>query len=208
MAEPNNDPNLPPIDPESRIPVPTRRAEMREPWDPVPPVAVARTDEERLNRAREHACLAARIASDNRAKDILLLDMREVTPLVDFLVVASVNSRRQAQSTASEIDAEMKKIGDYKLGMEGYEDGRWVLVDYGDFVVHVLSSEARSYYGLEELWGDAVLLDWQTGEPIVDPDKADDDEDDDDVDDDDANLDGADDIDIDLDIDDEDGDAK
>lgn len=172
MSEPNTDPTATPIDPETRIPVPTsRRTRLHDTQDPVSPSAVARSDEDRLARAREHACLAARIAFDNRAKEILLLDMREVTPLVDYLVIASVASRRQGQSAASEIDAEMKKLGDHKIGMEGYEDGRWVLVDYGDFVVHVLVNEARAYYGLEELWGDAVLLDWQTGEPIVDPDQ-------------------------------------
>ncbi len=101
-----------------------------------------------------------RIADDNRGRDILLLDLREGTPLVDFFVIASAASRRQANAIAIEIDAEMKKINELKLGMEGSEEGRWVLIDYGDFVVHIFSEEAREYYGLDEIWGDASRLDW------------------------------------------------
>ena len=54
----------------------------------------------------------------------------------------------------------MKKLGEPKLGIEGSEEGRWTLIDYGDFVVHIFSAEARSYYALEEIWGDAPKLDW------------------------------------------------
>ncbi len=107
--------------------------------------------------------MCARIAYDNRGKDILLLDLREVTPLVDYFLLVSAASRRQANAIAGETDAEMKRIGEHKLGMEGSEEGRWVLIDYGDLVVHVFSEDAREYYGLEDLWGDAARVDW--GEP-------------------------------------------
>jgi ribosome-associated protein len=146
-----------------------RPARSHEVQDPTPQVAAARRDEQRLTRALENARHAAKIAADNRGKEVLLLDMRELTPLVDYFVIVSTVSRRQAQSAASEIDAELKKIGEKKLGMEGYEEGRWVLIDYGDFVVHILAEEARSYYSLEDLWGDAPRLDWKTGEPISTP---------------------------------------
>ncbi len=98
--------------------------------------------------------MAARIAEENGAKDIVLLDLRKATPLLDFFVIATANSRRLSHAIASEIDAEMKKQGEHKLGMEGSEEGRWILIDYGDFVVHVFSGEARTYYALEEIWGD------------------------------------------------------
>jgi ribosome-associated protein len=55
----------------------------------------------------------------------------------------------------------MKRRGEFKLGIEGSEEGRWTLIDYGDFVVHIFSNEARAYYALEEIWGDAPQLDWQ-----------------------------------------------
>jgi ribosome-associated protein len=138
-----------------------RRHLRHEPQDEVPSSAIARRSTERLGQALEHARLCARIAHDNKAKDILLLDLREATPIVDYFVIATAISRRQSHSIGSEIDQEMKHRGERKLGIEGSEEGRWVLIDYGDFVVHVFSEEAREYYALEEIWGDAPHLDWQ-----------------------------------------------
>ena len=129
--------------------------------DDVPFHALARSQPERLERALEHARICARIADDNRAKDLLVLDLRLVTPLVDYFVIATANSRRQSHAIGSEIDQEMKRLGEAKLGIEGSEEGRWILIDYGDFVVHVFSGEARAFYALEEVWGDAPRLDWQ-----------------------------------------------
>lgn len=123
--------------------------------------AVGRGDPARLGRALEHARICARIADDNRGREIAILDLRKATPLVDFFVLITAASRRQANAIAIEIDAEMKRIGERKLGFEGSEEGRWILIDYGDFVVHVFSPEARSYYALEDLWGDAERLEWE-----------------------------------------------
>jgi ribosome-associated protein len=116
---------------------------------------------ERLARALENARHCARIADDNRGKDILLLDLRQVTALVDFFVIITASSRRLSRAISEEIDKEMKRRGELKIGYEGSEEGRWTLIDYGDFVVHVFSTEARAYYALEEIWGDAPRLDWQ-----------------------------------------------
>jgi ribosome-associated protein len=138
-----------------------RRTPAALPQDDVAHSAASRLMPERVARALERCQLAARIADDNRAKDILLLDLRTATPLVDFFVIASANSRRQANAIASEIDAEMKKLGEKKLGMEGTEEGRWILIDYGDFVVHVFAEDARSYYDLEQIWGDATRVEWR-----------------------------------------------
>ncbi len=107
----------------------------------------------------------ARIADDNRGKDILLLDLRKTTPIVDFFVIVTAISRRQGNAIASDIDQAMKKLGEAKLGLEGSEEGRWILIDYGDFVVHIFSPEDRAYYALEEIWGDAPQLDWH--EPLA-----------------------------------------
>jgi ribosome-associated protein len=142
-----------------------RRARHELLQDQVPHNAVARTTPERVKVARERAAICARIADDNRGKEILLLDLRAVTPLVDFFVIVTANSRRQSHAIASEIDQEMKRLGEYKLGIEGSEEGRWILMDYGDFVVHLFSAEARTYYALEEIWGDAPHLDWQASGP-------------------------------------------
>jgi ribosome-associated protein len=141
--------------------LPKRLRKTRDAQDSVPAHAAARAQPDRVRRALANARFCAQIADDNRARDILLLDLREVTPLVDFFVIASTASRRQAHAVASEIDAEMKSIGERKLGIEGSEEGRWILIDYGDFVVHIFSEEARQYYALEEIWGDAPRLEWR-----------------------------------------------
>lgn len=143
-------------------PTPRRRKPTQPlPQDDVAHSAAGRAMPDRVAKALERAKLAARIADDNRAKDILLLDLRQATPLIDFFVIASANSRRQGYAIISEIDQEMKKLGEMKLGMEGAEEGRWILVDYGDFVVHVFADDARSYYALEEIWGDAERVEWR-----------------------------------------------
>ena len=138
-----------------------RTRETHETQDDVPHHATDRREPNRLGVALEHARLCARIADDNRARDIVLLDLRKATPLVDFFVIATAGSRRQSNAIVSEVDQEMKKRGEAKLGIEGSEEGRWALIDYGDFVVHVFSPEDRAYYALEDIWGDAPHLDWQ-----------------------------------------------
>jgi len=125
-----------------------RKAPPALPQDDVAHSAASRLIPARVARAIERCQVCARIADDNRAKDILLLDLREATPLIDFFVIASANSRRQAYAIASEID-------------QGAEEGRWILVDYGDFVIHVFSEDARTYYALEEIWGDAPRIEWR-----------------------------------------------
>lgn len=135
--------------------------------DDVPHEAVARRTPDRVAKATELAKACARIADDNRAKEIVILDLRHATPLVDYFVIATAASRRQSNAIASEIDAEMKKRGEMKLGMEGSEEGRWTLIDYGDFVVHIFSPEDRSFYALEQIWGDALHLEWREGDPTA-----------------------------------------
>jgi ribosome-associated protein len=110
---------------------------------------------------QDRAFLCARVAADHKARDIVVLDMRGVTPLYDFFVLATGGSRRQIHTIAEEIDAALHAEGDTRLGIEGYEASKWVVQDYGDVVVHVFDAEARAYYALEELWADAPHLDWE-----------------------------------------------
>ena len=111
--------------------------------------------------AAERACLCARIAADNKARDIVVLDMRGITPLYDFFVLATGTSRRQIHTLAEESDADLRAEGDRRLTIEGYEASRWVVQDYGDVVVHVFNPDTREYYALEELWADAPRVDWE-----------------------------------------------
>ena len=115
----------------------------------------------RLRDARERACLCARVAADNKARDVVVLDMRAITPLYDFFVLATGTSRRQIHTIAEEIDAALPRRGRYRLAIEGYEASKWVVQDYGDVVVHVFDPETRDYYALEDLWADAPRVDWE-----------------------------------------------
>ena len=117
----------------------------------------------RAQVAIEHAFLCARIGQDNKGKDILVLDMRGITPLYDFFVIMTGASRRQIHTLAEEIDAALAAEGEKRLSISGYQASRWVIQDYGDIVVHIFDKEARGYYSLEELWADAPRLDWERG---------------------------------------------
>ena len=130
--------------------------------------AIARANPARLQKAFELACLAAQMAEDNKAEKILVLDMRKLTSMLDFFVIATVPSRRQAGAIAGQIELEMKKRKEAKLSLESSETGRWTLLDYGDVVVHLFSPEGREFYNLEDVWGDAPRLDWKTpGQQIL-----------------------------------------
>jgi ribosome-associated protein len=108
----------------------------------------------------DRAVLCARVAEDNKAKDIVVLDMRSITPLYDYFVIVTGGSRRQIHNLAEEIDASMRSLGDTRVHIEGYEASKWVVQDYGDIVVHVFDPDTRLYYGLEDLWADAPRVDW------------------------------------------------
>src|SRR5262249_3193926 len=162
MADHNTADSSPAIEPASKIRKHiTRNRSLRSMQDDVPQHAAERRDPRRAALALERAQACARIADDNRAKDILVLDLRQATPLVDFFVIITATARRQGNAIGSEIDQVMKKQGEAKLGLEGSDEGRWILIDYGDFVVHIFSPEYRAFYALEEIWGDAPRLDWQ-----------------------------------------------
>jgi ribosome-associated protein len=115
----------------------------------------------RAEVALDLACLCARVAQDNKARDIVVLDMRGLTPLYDFFVLASGTSRRQIHTITEEIDDALRAEGETRLGIEGYEASKWVIQDYGDIVVHVFDPDTRSYYGLEDIWADAKRVDWE-----------------------------------------------
>lgn len=115
-----------------------------------------RHNSERLDGSLERARIAARTAEENRGQDVVILDMRGLSPWFDFFVLASGTSRRQLHAMSDEIDHALEDaMGDRRLGIEGYDESRWILLDYGDVVVHLFDRETREYYGLEELWGRA-----------------------------------------------------
>jgi ribosome-associated protein len=109
----------------------------------------------------ERACIAAKTAADNKGQDILVLDLRKITPIFDFFVIATGSSRRQVHTIVEEIDAAMRKAGDTRTSVEGYDTSKWVVQDYGDVLAHVFDPETRDYYKMEELWADAKKIDWE-----------------------------------------------
>jgi len=110
----------------------------------------------RSDGALERALVAAQTADENRGRDIVILDMRELTPMFDYFVLASGTSRRQLHAMSEEIDHALEEgMGDQRLGIEGYRESRWILLDYGDLVIHLFEPETREYYALEQLWGHA-----------------------------------------------------
>jgi ribosome-associated protein len=109
----------------------------------------------------QRALLAARTAEENRGTDIVLLDMRELTSMFDFFLIISGSSRRQLHAMSEEIDRVLADEGDLRLGIEGYGESRWILLDYGDVVVHLFEPETRAYYALEQLWGRAKRVPYE-----------------------------------------------
>jgi ribosome-associated protein len=124
-------------------------------------IATTRPDKLQTLPALERACMCARVASENKARDVVILDMRAVSRLYDYFVLVTGNSRRQIHTLAEEIDAALHRLGDRRLSIEGYEASKWVVQDYGDVVVHIFDGPTRDYYSLEELWADAPPIDWE-----------------------------------------------
>ena len=102
----------------------------------------------------EALCRAAVDALENiKAEDIVVLDVRQMSSLFDYIIVASAESTRQTRALVSNLQDKIKTLGGRILGVEGEESGEWVLVDLGDVIVHVMQPAIRSYYNLEQLWG-------------------------------------------------------
>ncbi len=95
---------------------------------------------------------AVRAAESKKATRIRVLDLREVTSFADYFVICSGSNPRQIQAISDEIGREMKSAGELPMSVEGYENAEWVLIDYGDFLVHIFSEKTREYYDLERLW--------------------------------------------------------
>jgi ribosome-associated protein len=103
----------------------------------------------------EKTQLVVEAALDRKAEDIVALDVREISSFADVFVIATGRSDRQVQAIADAISQAAKAAGEAPLGVEGYQEGRWVLIDLADVVVHVFQPETRDRYEIELLWSDA-----------------------------------------------------
>jgi ribosome-associated protein len=106
----------------------------------------------------ERICAALRAASDKKALEMVVLDLREIASFTDYFIITSGTNVRQVQAIADEVVEQLKKQGTRALRVEGYSTAEWVLVDYGDFILHVFEDKARKFYDLERLWRDAVRV--------------------------------------------------
>jgi len=106
--------------------------------------------------------IAARAADSKQARDIVVLDVRDATSFADTFIICSGANQRQIQAIADEIGLKLKESGELPNSVEGYSNAEWVLLDYGDLVIHIFSAKSRVYYDLERLWRDAKRVEWES----------------------------------------------
>ena len=118
--------------------------------------------------ASELATTAARAAAEKQGADTVVLEVGKVLAITDTFVITSGSNSRQVRTIAEAVEERVKEAGGPgPTRIEGLDDARWVLMDYGDFVVHVFLDEARRYYDLERLWADAPRVTWQDDGPAA-----------------------------------------
>jgi ribosome-associated protein len=101
------------------------------------------------------AFLSVQAAANKKAENIKVLDLKEISSFTDYFLVCSGHSDRQVQAIADSIVIQLKEDGFAPISVEGYREGRWVVVDFGDLVIHVFLDALRDYYDIEQLWHDA-----------------------------------------------------
>ena len=102
--------------------------------------------------------LIVEAAQERKVDDVVGLDVRELSSFADTFIIATGTSDRHVRSVADSIEAALKAHGEPPMGIEGYDEGRWVLIDCGDTIVHIFQQEIRDHYDLERLWSDAPAL--------------------------------------------------
>lgn len=104
---------------------------------------------------------ALQAAADKKAFDLTILDLRGIATFTDFFIITNGQNRRQVQAISDGIVEQLKKQGTRAARVEGYQTAEWILIDYGDFVVHIFDDKARSFYDLERLWRESARIDVQ-----------------------------------------------
>ncbi|WP_337005165.1 MULTISPECIES: ribosome silencing factor [unclassified Microbacterium] len=119
--------------------------------------------------AEEMLRLAAQAAIDKGGENLVALNVSEPLPLVDIFLLVTGNSERNVAAIADEIEDRLIEAGHKRVRREGRAEARWVLLDFGDLIVHVFHQEERVYYGLERLWKDCPVVPIDVAEPAADP---------------------------------------
>ncbi len=111
-------------------------------------------------RSRELALAAARTAAENGATNIVVLDMSRQSAMFDYFVIATGTSRRQLHAISEEIDHKLEEeLNDKRMNIDGYDDSRWIVLDYSTVLIHLFDEDTRTFYSLEALWADAIKVD-------------------------------------------------
>ena len=128
-------------------------------------ISQARTPFEQLDPELQ---LAIQCAEEKKAVNMVGLDLREIASFTEFFLIASGTNQRQVQAIADEIGEQLKKqLRRRAVRVEGYSSAEWILLDYGDFIVHLFDKEAREFYDLERLWRDARRVEIPVDSPTV-----------------------------------------
>jgi ribosome-associated protein len=110
------------------------------------------------NGSRERALLCVNASLEKKAKDLIILNVREFSAFADYFILCSGTSDRQVRAVAAAIRENLKKEGILPLGVEGEDAGKWILLDYDDVIIHVFLESARTFYDLERLWSEATRM--------------------------------------------------
>jgi ribosome-associated protein len=132
-------------------------------------MAVAKKMVKSMLDGRTKALLCAQQALEYRAQEVILLDVRGLTSFADYFVIGSARSTRQAQGIADHLEQGLREHGVKPLGVEGRREGHWILMDYGDVVVHIFHETTRRFYDLESLWSEAEKVLVEGSMPSVAP---------------------------------------
>ena len=129
-----------------------------------PPTPDRSTAVAQVSTLTDRARHAARAADDRLGRDTVIIEVGDVISVTDFFVISSAVTSRQVRAIAEEVEEQLTILdGPKPVRVEGRDDHRWVLMDFGGFVVHVLDEEFRAFYDLERLWSDCPRVDWQAG---------------------------------------------
>jgi ribosome-associated protein len=112
-----------------------------------------------IEESIRNAKIAARVAAENKGQEIVLMDLSRQTSIFDCFLIVTGTSRRQLHAIAEEIHRALKEHGESRLSVSGYDESRWIAIDYGGIVIHLFDEEWRKFYDLEGLWADGIRVD-------------------------------------------------
>lgn len=114
------------------------------------------------NRSKEMAKIACAALEDKKAEDLKVINIEEVSVLADYFIIASGTNKNQVQAMVDSVEEELGKAGHQVKQIEGYQTANWILMDYGDIIIHVFDSENRLFYDLERIWRDGKSISVET----------------------------------------------